>query len=394
MTDTSKSTLMAHQVLDSIRNVTGPGKIPLHEPVFIGNEWEYLKECLDSTFVSSIGSFVDRLAVDLQDYTGASYAIPMVNGTAALHMALISIGVSAGDEVLMPALTFVATANAATYCGAVPHFIDAEDRSLGVDATKLEEYLEAISEQRQGKCINKQTGRVIRALIVMHTFGHPSDLEKCIRLAENYNITLVEDAAESLGSLYRGRHTGTFGKVSALSFNGNKTITTGGGGAILTNDREVASKALHLSTTAKVGHEWEYKHDAVGYNYRMPNLNAALGCAQMEKLDELVEGQRALYRLYEREFSSNDKIKLFTEPEGCKSNYWLQSLILTEKNDSLREEILKVTNGDGVMCRPVWKLMHQLPPFRDCPRMTLDCAQSLAVRIINIPSSPVLAKTA
>jgi perosamine synthetase len=394
MIETATSTSMASQVLVAIRNVTGPGKISLHEPAFTGNEWEYLKECLDSTFVSSVGSFVDRLAIDLQDYTGVAYAVPMVNGTAALHLALTTVGVLAGDEVLMPALTFVATANAATYCGAVPHFIDAEDRSLGVDAAKLEDYLEAITEQRQGNCINKQTGRVIRALVVMHTFGHPSDLENCIRLAEDYNITLVEDAAESLGSIYKGRHTGTFGKVSALSFNGNKTITTGGGGAILTNDPSIASKARHLSTTAKVAHDWEYKHDAVGFNYRMPNINAALGCAQLEKLDELVEGQRTLYRLYAQEFKGIDKIELFKEPEGCKSNYWLQSLILLEEDDLLREKILEVTNGDGIMCRPVWKLMHQLPPFRDCPRMTLDCAQSLAARIINIPSSPILAKTA
>lgn len=359
----------------------------LHEPSFTGNEWRYLKECLDSTFVSSVGKFVDRFELDLASFTGAKYAVAVVNGTAALHIALKLAGVKDGDEVLIPALTFVATANAVIYCNATPHFVDSEVRTLGLDASKLRDYLISCTEQRAGQCVNRQTGRVIRALVPMHTFGHPVDLEGLLALARDFNLVLVEDAAESLGSVYHNQHTGTFGLLGTLSFNGNKTITTGGGGAILTNDRTLAGYAKHLTTTAKVPHAWEYRHDKIGYNYRMPNLNAALGCAQLEQLPAILAAKRALFKRYQTAFATVQGVTLMTEPEHCQSNYWLQTLKLEDDNANLRDAILSATNEAGFMTRPVWSLMHKLEHFRSCPRAPLNIAESLERRLINIPSS-------
>jgi aminotransferase in exopolysaccharide biosynthesis len=381
---------LAEQVVEAIRSVVGPGPVALHEPSFTGNEWQYLKECLDSTFVSSVGKFVDRFEADLAAFTGAKRAVAVVNGTAALHIALKLAGVGAGDEVLMPALTFVATANAVSYCGATPHFIDSEVGFLGVDAGKLREYLRTHSEQRAGACVNRDTGRVIRALVPMHTFGHPVDLDGLLAVAHDFNLALIEDAAESLGSYYHGRHTGTFGQMGTLSFNGNKTITTGGGGAILTNDIELARHAKHLTTTAKLPHAWEYRHDEIGYNYRLPNLNAALGCAQLEQLPAMLAAKRELYHRYQKAFSAVQGASLVAEPDQCRSNYWLQTLLLSPECAGERDGLLKATNDAGFMTRPVWVLMHELPQFRDCPRMDLFCAQSLSQRLINIPSSAAL----
>jgi len=292
------------QVVTAIRSVVGAGPVALHEPRFTGNEWLYLKECLDSTFVSSVGKFVDRFEHDLAKFTGAKYAIAVVNGTAALHIALKLAGVQAGDEVLVPALTFIATTNAVIYCNATPHFVDSEIGTLGVDAAKLRDYLISHTEQRSGQCINRATGQVIRALVPMHTFGHPVDIDGLIAIAHDFNIVLAEDAAESLGSYYHGQHTGTFGLLGTLSFNGNKTITTGGGGAILTNDAALARHAKHLTTTAKLPHAWEFRHDEIGYNYRLPNLNAALGCAQLEQLPVKLAEKRKLFRRYQTAFSN------------------------------------------------------------------------------------------
>jgi aminotransferase in exopolysaccharide biosynthesis len=292
-----------------------------------------------------------------------------------------------GDEVLIPALTFVATANAVTYCNATPHFVDSEERTLGLDARKLRDYLASFTEQRAGQCVNRQTGRVIRALVPMHTFGHPVDLEGVLALAHDFNLALVEDAAESLGSVYQGQHTGTFGLLGTLSFNGNKTITTGGGGAILTNDLTLARHAKHLTTTAKLPHAWEFLHDKIGYNYRMPNLNAALGCAQLEQLPAMLAAKRALFQRYQTAFATVKGITLIAEPEHCQSNYWLQTLQLENDSRSLRDAILSVTNESGFMTRPVWSLMHKLEHFRDCPRAPLPIAESLELRLINIPSS-------
>ena len=377
-------------VAAAIRSVTGHRSVALHEPSFYGNERAYLNECLDSTFVSSVGKFVDRFEMDLASFTGAGYAVAVVNGTAALHIALKLAGVRDGDEVLIPALTFVATPNAVAYCNATPHFVDSEEATLGVDATKLREYLRANTEQRDGQCINRNTRKVIRALVPMHTFGHPVDINSLLVVARDFHITLIEDAAESLGSYYHGQHTGTFGLMGTLSFNGNKTITTGGGGAILTNDATLARRAKHITTTAKIPHAWDFIHDEVGYNYRLPNLNAALGCAQLECLPEKLAAKRKLFSLYQLAFSKLDGIKLVSEPVRCTSNYWLQTLLLDDESAELREDVLKLTNESGQMTRPAWTLMHELAPFRNCPRMNLEIAESLARRLINIPSSPEL----
>lgn len=382
---------IAVQFVAALRSVLGNRSAALHEPSFAGNEWRYLKDCLDSTFVSSVGQYVDNFESDLAAYTGAKHAVAVVNGTAALHVALKLGGVQTNDEVLVPALTFVATANAVTYCGAVPHFVDSDLISFGVDARKLRSYLDFIIEKRSGLCINKVSGRVIRALVPMHTFGHPVNLDELLAISKDFNIALIEDSAESLGSYYQGKHTGTFGLMGVLSFNGNKTITTGGGGAILTNDAELAKRAKHLTTTAKSAHAWKYFHDEIGYNYRMPNVNAALGCAQLEQLPNLLAAKRQLTSKYLKAFSTISWASLMLEPPGCKSNYWLQTVVLKSEFADVLDTILAATNQAGYMTRPVWDLMHELPAYAACPRMDLSEAQSIARRLINIPSSSNLA---
>jgi perosamine synthetase len=386
----SSPLILAENVLAAIRRITGPGIIALHEPSFTGNEWLYLKECLDSTFVSSVGKFVDRFEHELADFVGVKRAIAVVNGTAALHIALKLAGVVTNDEVLVPALTFVSTANAVTYCGASPHFVDSDENTLGMNVSKLRNYLTQHTEQRLGACINRQTGRTLRAMIPMHTFGHPSDLDGLLAVARDFNIIIVEDAAESLGSYYQGRHTGTFGQTGVISFNGNKTITTGGGGAILTNNQELADHAKHLTTTAKLPHAWEFKHDEIGFNYRMPNLNAALGCAQLEQLPGLLTAKRNLFRRYQEAFVGLQGVQLITEPKSCKSNYWLQCLALDNESVEVRDTLLRVTNEAGIMTRPLWTLLCELSPFKHCPSMNLEVARSLSRRLINIPSSAKL----
>jgi aminotransferase in exopolysaccharide biosynthesis len=296
-------------------------------------------------------------------------------------------GVEQGDEVLVPALSFVATANAVAHCGASPHFVDSEEKTLGINAAKLHDYLEASTERLGGATVNKATGCVIRAMVPMHTFGHPVDLDGIAEVAREFGIAMVEDAAESLGSYYHDRHTGTVGILGTFSFNGNKTITTGGGGAIVTNDAELARRAKHLTTTAKLPHQWEYRHDEVGYNYRMPNINAALGCAQLEQLPGFLVDKRRLYGKYADAFADLDGLILFAEPAGCRSNYWLQTLLLDEEHARLRDAVLKATNDAGVMTRPAWVLLNELPMYRGCPAMDLTVAQSLSRRLINIPSS-------
>jgi perosamine synthetase len=386
----SKPSILASQVVDAIQSVVGLGSAVLHEPQFNGNEWKYLKECLDSTFVSSVGKFVDRFESDLAAYMGAKHAVAVVNGTAALHMALLLAGVRKDDEVLIPTLTFVATANAVCYCGATPHFVDSEDRTLGMDPQELREYLEGISEIRNGQCFNKATGCVIRVLVPMHTFGHPIDIEGTLSVAKDFHLTLVEDAAESLGSTYQGRHAGTFGLMGTLSFNGNKTITTGGGGAIITNDPVLAKSAKHLTTTAKVSHRWDYVHDDIGYNYRLPNINAALGCAQLEQLPGFLEKKRKLFERYKSAFANVPQMHVIEEPASCKSNYWLQTLMLDGSIADQKDSILTATNEAGLMTRPAWMPMHQLVPYRECPKMELPVAESIVGRLISLPSSAQL----
>jgi perosamine synthetase len=378
-------------VVGALRAVVGQRPVALHEPHFGGNEWRYVKECLDSTFVSSVGRFVDQFEADLAAYTGARHAVAVSNGTVALQVALQLAGVSANDEVLVPALTFVATSNAVAHCRAIPHFVDSEERTLGIDPRAVREYLSGIAERRGGYSVNRHTGRIMRAIVPMHVFGHPADVDGLLGVARDFNLVLVEDAAESLGSRYQGTHTGTFGRLGTLSFNGNKTITTGGGGAILTSDVQLARRAKHLTTTAKLPHRWEYRHDEVGYNYRLPNLNAALGCAQLEQLPQLLAAKRRLHALYAESFAAIAGVRLMAEPARCISNYWLQTLLLDENLAGERDAILAATNDDGLMTRPVWVLNHRLAAFRDSPSMPLPVAESLERRIVNIPSSAQLA---
>lgn len=378
---------LPQEIVRAIKSAVGDGPLALHEPRFRGNEWIYLKECLDSTFVSSVGKFVDRFEDDLAAFTGAKRAVAVVNGTAALHVSLLLAGVEAGDEVLLPALTFIATANAVAYCQATPHFVDSEDRSLGMDADALRDYLSSTTEMRDGHCINRSTGRVIRAMVPMHTFGHPVDIEALLALARDFRLQLIEDAAESLGSTVGGQHTGTFGLMGTLSFNGNKTITTGGGGAILTNDLELGKRAKHLTTTAKLLHRWNFVHDEVGYNYRLPNLNAALGCAQLEQLPGFLADKRHLFERYQSAFAEVKGVRLVAEPAGCHSNYWLQTLLLDDSLAHQRDAVLTATNDAGLMTRPVWALMNRLSMYGNAPTAPLPVAESLERRLINIPSS-------
>jgi len=382
---------LASRVLSVLRAChQGREQVSLHEPCFGGRENDYLRECIDSGWVSSVGTFVDRFEQMLADYTGVRRAIAVVNGTAALHCCLRLIGVRQDDEVLVPALTFVATANAVAYCGAVPHFIDSSDATLGLDPGKLGDHLKEIATVTADGCRNNRTGRRISAVIPMHTFGHPVDMDPLVDVCKRYRLELVEDAAESLGSFYKDRHTGSWGRVSALSFNGNKILTTGGGGAILTNDTALADRAKHLTTTARTQHPWEISHDAVGFNYRLPNLNAALGCAQMEQLPGFVANKRSLAERYRQAFQGMAGIRLFTEPAFAKSNYWLNVLLLEKENAFERDRILELTRTSGMMTRPAWNLMPTLPMYKECPRMDLSTAESIASRLINIPSSAFL----
>ena len=391
MTIVALHSTLADQIVEAVRTVVGPGPVGLHEPRFAGNEWNYLKECLDSTFVSSVGSFVDRFEAELAAYTGAKHVVAVVNGTAALHVALQLAGVQAGDEVLIPALTFVATANAVAYCGAIPHFVDSEERTLGLDPLALRDYLKSTTEIGGGQCVNRATGRVIRSMVPMHAFGHPADIDGILAVARDFHLTLIEDAAESLGSTVRGRHTGTFGMMGTLSFNGNKTVTTGGGGALLINDKDLAMRAKHLTTTAKLPHRWEFRHDEIGYNYRLPNINAALGCAQLEQLPVFLKAKRRLFDRYQSAFAGMPRARVVAEPAHCRSNYWLQAVLLDETVASQRDTVLAATNDAGFMTRPVWTLMHRLLPYCNCPRMELPVAESLERRLVNLPSSAFLA---
>lgn len=375
---------------DSIKLLYGKEVVPLHEPTFNDKEIEYVTDCIKTGWVSSVGSYVTQFEESLAKFVGVKYAIAVVNGTAALHIALKIVGVEANEEVLIPSLTFIATANAVSYLNAVPHFVDVNEETLGIDPLRLEKYLEAITEFRNGELFNKETNRRIKALVPMHTFGHPCEMEEIVRICDEFNLILVEDAAESLGSYYMGKHTGSYGKVSAISFNGNKIVTTGGGGAILTNDLELANYAKHITTTSKVPHNWEYIHDEIGYNYRMPNINAAIGCAQLEKMSDFIYQKRQLTNVYTNLVNNLSNVRLFTEPSNSKSNYWLQTLVLDETLN--RDEFLTFLNNNGIISRPIWKPMHMLEMYKKCPKMELKITESLYMRIINIPSTPVEVK--
>lgn len=372
-------------IVDFIKSIFKTDEfIPLHEPKFIGNEKKYLNECIDSTFVSSVGKFVDKFEKDFASYVGSKYAIATVNGTAALHISLLLAGVKDDDEVITQPLTFIATCNAISYCKAKPIFIDVDIDTMGMSPTSLKEFLEKNCEIIDDKCINKTTKKVIRACVPMHTFGHPCKIDEIKNICEKWKISLVEDAAESLGSYYKGKHTGTFGKISAFSFNGNKIITSGGGGVIVTDDEALAKRAKHITTTAKIPHSYEYVHDEVGYNYRLPNLNAALLVAQMENLDKFLSSKKDLATIYKEYFSSIN-IDFVEEPNDCSSNYWLQAIKLENKKQ--RDDFLEFSNSNKVMTRPIWKLCSELKMFEKCQKDELKNAKYLEERVVNIPSS-------
>jgi len=358
--------------------------IPLHEPRFMGNEKKYLNDCIDSTFVSSVGAYVDRFEREFALRVGSKYAIATVNGTAALHVSLVLVGVSKEDEVITQPLTFIATCNAITYCGAKPIFLDVDKETLGLSPDALRKFLTENAEIKENQCINKTTGKVIKACVPMHTFGHPCRIDEIKTLCDRWHIALVEDAAESLGSYYKAQHTGTFGKVGAFSFNGNKIITSGGGGVIVTDDEVLAKKAKHFTTTAKIHHKWKFVHDEVGFNYRLPNLNAALLVAQLEQLDNFLESKRALAKIYEK-FFENLNIHYVKEPKEAQSNYWLNAIIFDTKKQ--RDEFLEYTNSNGVMTRPIWTLMNKLEMFKVCQCGDLSQSLWLEDRVVNIPSS-------
>jgi perosamine synthetase len=383
--NTSKQEFLA--VLKSVLGESGSSPIALHEPNIGQRENELVSKCLASGWVSSVGEYISEFEQGLAKFTNSKHAIAVVNGTAALHLALHSVGVKPGDEVLVPTLSFVATANAVSHCGAIPHFVDSDPETLGLDPLALREHLRANASLRGGELHNTSTGRRISAVVPMHTFGHPMQIEALIDVAKEFNLVVVEDAAESIGSYVGTTHTGTFGRCSSLSFNGNKTITTGGGGAILTNDAELAQRIRHLATTAKMPHDYEYIHDAVAFNYRMPNINAALGCAQLSSLNDFLSAKRVLAKKYAEGFSSARSMQFVAEPHGTTSNYWLNTIRLSKPDLSLRDELLVAARANGYMCRPAWNLLHTLPMYESSPRAKLPVAQNLWQSLINIPSS-------
>ncbi|MCK4527555.1 LegC family aminotransferase [candidate division WOR-3 bacterium] len=358
--------------------------VPLHAPRFTGNEKKYVADAIDSTFVSSVGKYVDRFEEMICEITGAAYAIATVNGTCALDIALKLAGVQPGDEVITQPLSFVATANSIAHCGARPIFLDVDRETLGLDPTALEDFLRSSTKIKNEACYNSTTGRRIAACVPMHTFGHPCQIDSIAQICDRYHLALIEDAAESLGSLYKGKHTSTFGLFGVYSFNGNKTVTCGGGGAIVTNNEALAKKAKHITTTAKVSHPYEYVHDTTGYNYRLPNLNAALACAQLEQLDSFIDRKRELAKTYKTFFESLS-IPFIHEPEHARSNYWLNAIILPDSE--ARDEFLKVTNNANVMTRPVWRLLNKLDMYKTCQTDTLTNAKWLEEGVVNIPSS-------
>lgn len=394
MTSSFSSALDLDAVLHAVQRVLHNADlpVPLHTPTFAGQEWAYVKECIDTGWVSSAGAYVTRFEEAIRAYTGARHAVAVVNGTAALHVALQLAGVATEDEVLAPSLTFVATANAIRYCQATPHFVDVDEGTLGVCPQRLADHLADVAEHRSGALHNCRTGRRIAALVCMHTFGHPCEMPGLLEVCQRYDLPLVEDAAASLGSFHQDRHTGTFGRMGILSFNGNKIISTGGGGAIVTDDDELASTARHLTTTAKLPHAWAYVHDQVGYNYRLPNLNAALGVAQMEQLPGLVERKRRVAQRYFDAFAEVNGAAMFREPAGARSNYWLNALVLDAAHAGAQVDLLQAMRDRQWLVRPIWTPMHRLSMYENAPRADLAVTESLAGRVINLPGSAHLAE--
>ena len=380
-------TKFVDEIIRRIRMLFPEGSIPLHAPLFVGNERDYLLDCIETTYVSSVGPYVKRFEAQIENFLGVKHAVAVSTGTAALELSLRVVDVKPRDEVLIPALTFVATANAVSYLGAIPHLVDSDEKTLGIDPYALRSWLEHISERSQGFYRNKFTGNRLKALVPMHTFGHLCDMDLLVGVANDYRLELIEDAAEALGSSYRDNYAGTIGSLGAFSFNGNKIITTGGGGMVVTNNQVLADRVRHISTTAKVDHPWRYFHDEIGYNYRMPNINAALGCAQLDNISGFLASKRKLTKDYQEVFVGLQGLRIFEEPEQGSSNYWLQTLVLSEDMSFFRDEIITEANSQGLSLRPCWSLLHTLPPYMSAPRAELPVAESLERRIINLPSS-------
>jgi len=378
---------MHSQIVDIIKKILGKGHHSLHEPYFCGNEWNYVKKTLDENYVSSIGSFVNKFEDQIKRFTKSKYAIPVVNGTEALHLSLVACGINSNDEVLVPTITFVGTANAVTYSGATPHFVDSELETLGIDPIKLETYLEKITIKKGKFYINKKTKKRIKAIIPVHIFGNICKIDKVLKIAKKYNLLVIEDAAEALGSFFKNKHAGTFGSIGCFSFNGNKILTTGGGGAIITNNKLLAKKIKHLSTTAKINHRWEYIHNEVGYNFRMPNLNAALGSAQIENLNKFLKSKRKLFLKYCNEFSKINDVRLIKNPQFSKSNNWLNTIFIKNSSIKKRNKVLSLAQKKGIFLRPVWKPLHTLKHLNKMPKMNLDAAKKIYESCINLPSS-------
>ena len=384
-----KDNILIKNILNSVKLAVKQNSKKLHEPLFKGNEKKYLKKCIETGYVSYIGKYVDTFERKISKYTGSKNAVALVNGTSALHILLKYFNVGINDEVILPSITFVATANSVAYCKALPHFVDIEKETLGICPEKLEEYLKKIAIKKKGYCINKKTGRKIRVLIAVHVFGVPCKILEIKKICKMYNIKLIEDAAGAMGSFLKGKHLGNFSQAGVISFNGNKTITCGGGAVIITENKKLASKIRHLSTTAKKKHPWEYIHDEIGYNYRMTNLNAAIGCAQLENINRIISAKRKNFFLYKKLFKKNKDVQIIQEPNYSKTNYWLITLII-KKNKKLKNQVLKELNQSGFQGRSIWKPLHTLKIFEKCPRGKLKNTMDIYNRAINLPSSPIL----
>ena len=379
---------LANNIIESITKVVGKQKHHLHEPLFCGNEIKYLKKTIITNLVSSLGPFVKKFEKQLTKFTKSKYAISVVNGTEALHLSLVACGVKNNDEVLVPTITFAGTANAIVCSGAIPHFVDSEEETLGIDSLKLENYLKKITIKKGKFYFNKKTKRKIKAIVPVHVFGNICQIDKILKIAKKYNLIVIEDAAEALGSFFKNRHAGTFGLVGCFSFNGNKILTTGGGGAIITNNKLLAKKIRHLSTTAKINHRWEHIHDSVGYNLRMPNLNAALGCAQIENLNKFIKSKKKLYLEYFDEFSKIKEVRLIKNPRFSKSNNWLNTIFINNSSLKKRNSLIKFFHSKSLFGRPIWKPLHQLKHFSLMPKMNLENAKKIYISCISLPSSP------
>tara|TARA_Y100000389_G_C17444290_1_gene510588 strand:+ start:326 stop:1501 length:1176 start_codon:yes stop_codon:yes gene_type:complete len=383
-----KNNNIKKKVIDLVSDVVGKGPKALHIPLIKEIERNYVLKCLKTNVVSSVGEYTNKFEKLLKNFTKAKYVLLVNSGTSSLHLSMMGCDLKNNDEVLMPAFNFIASANAVSYLGGIPHFVEIENKTLGIDPKKLEKYLKKILIKKGRFYINKITKNKVKAIIVTHVFGHAAKIDYLIRLLKKYKIFIVEDASEALGSYYKNKHLGTFADIGTLSFNGNKIITTGGGGAILTNNKKIFEKLKHISTTAKRKHRWEYSYDKIGYNYRMPSINAALGCAQLKNLNNFIKAKRKLYIKYKENLKNDAHLEIFKEPKNCKSNYWLQSLLLKTKNKKLQEKILKKLNDLGYSCRPPWNLLISNSPYKSNPSMNLNVSKEMRYKIINLPSSP------